>query len=78
MIARYDLVNTWLNDLRRQLMNASAFNGLILLIAADAQSAAAVIDGVAVPTGAGSSEFSRIPSVWLDLENADTSSAEQA
>ncbi len=67
LIARYDLVNTWLNELRLHLMNANDGYGLILLIAADAQSVSASIDGVTVPSGAGSSEFSRIPSVWLEL-----------
>ena len=65
LIARYDLVNTWLNDLRQQLMNTEKVYGLILLIAADAQNTAAVIDGVTVPKGAGSNEFYRIPSIWL-------------
>jgi len=65
LIARYDLVTTWLNDLRQHLMNSADVHGLVLLIAADAQSSAATIDNVTVPTGAGSSEFARIPSGWL-------------
>jgi hypothetical protein len=73
LIARYDLVNTWLNELRQHLMNTSddsgfECHGLIMLIAADAQSDSASIDGVTVPSGAGSSEFARIPSVWLELD----------
>ncbi|MBR9910594.1 MAG: BREX system serine/threonine kinase PglW [Gammaproteobacteria bacterium] len=73
LIGRYQLVNTWLNELRQQLMNISNTSGnesygLIVLIAADAQSDAASIDGVAVPTGAGSKEFARIPTSWLENE----------
>ncbi len=76
LIARYELVNTWLSDLRQHLMNATEVHGLIMLIAADAQSASAVIDGITVPTGAGSTEFARISSVWLEngidgLQSAD-------
>ena len=82
LIARYDLVATWLSDLRQHLMNADEVSGyerkgLILLIAADAQSSAASIDGVTVPLGAGSSEFSRIPSGWLELDD-DELAIEQA
>ncbi|MCP5011171.1 MAG: BREX system serine/threonine kinase PglW, partial [Aestuariibacter sp.] len=68
LIARYDMVNTWLNELRLHLMNADDVYGLILLIAADAQTTSATIDGVTVPSGAGSSEFARIPGVWLELD----------
>jgi len=73
LIARYDLVTSWLSDLRHHLMNFYDAYGLILLIAADAQSAAASIDGVTVPLGAGSSEFSRIPSGWLELDENELS-----
>lgn len=71
LLARYELVTTWLNDLRQQLMNVSgrsgiALPGLVLLIAVDAQRSAAMIDDVLVPTGAGSKEFAHIPSSWLD------------
>ncbi|UZE96938.1 BREX system serine/threonine kinase PglW [Alkalimarinus alittae] len=78
LIARYDLVNTWLSDIRRHLMSAGNVHGLILLIAADAQSASAVIDGVTVPAGAGSSEFARIPSVWLEERDKENAQVEQA
>lgn len=71
LIARYDLVTTWLSELRQHLLNAGEVHGLILLIAADAQSAAASIDGVTVPAGAGSNEFSRIPSGWLELDEKE-------
>ncbi|MDF5864764.1 hypothetical protein P4152_16310 [Pseudomonas aeruginosa] len=71
LLARYELVTTWLNDLRQQLMSVSgrsgiALPGLVLLIAVDAQRSAAMIDDVLVPTGAGSKEFAHIPSSWLD------------
>lgn len=63
LIGRYNLVHTWLNDLRGRLVN-----GLVLLIAADAQQPAAVIDKVTVPRGAGSSEFVRLPSSWVQMD----------
>ena len=71
LLARYELINTWLNDLRQQLMNVSSSAGtsapgLVLLIAVDAQRSAALIDGGLVPTGAGSKEFAHIPSSWLE------------
>ncbi len=68
LIARYDLVDTWLNELRQHLLNSDQVYGLILLIAADAQRAAAVIDGVTIPKGAGSNEFARIPSTWIQQD----------
>ncbi|NRB41362.1 MAG: BREX system serine/threonine kinase PglW [Pseudomonadales bacterium] len=67
LIARYDLVSSWLNDLRQHLMSSSQDHGLILLIAADAQRSAAVIDDTIIPAGAGSTEWVRIPSIWLKL-----------
>lgn len=69
LIARYDLVGTWLADLRQQLMNKPSGHGLALLIAADAQYSAAMIDHTLVPTGAGSKEFARIPLHWLNELN---------
>lgn len=71
LLARYELINTWLNDLRQQLMGVSSSTGvvvpgLVLLIAVDAQRSAALIDGGLVPTGAGSKEFAHIPSSWLE------------
>lgn len=71
LLARYELIGSWLADLRRQLMEASsqsgqALHGLALLIAADAQHNAAMIDDALVPTGAGNREFVRIPSCWLE------------
>lgn len=65
LIARYELVSTWLADLRGQLQR-----GLVLLIVADAQRDAAMIDGTLVPTGAGSKEFARIPAHWLAQQPA--------
>lgn len=67
LLARYDLVNSWLNDLRQQLLaGGPQAHPLVLLVAADAQQDAASIDGVMVPRGAGSSEWARIPGVWLE------------
>ncbi len=67
LLGRYDLIGTWLNDLRQHLLASGAQTyALVLLIAADAQQDAASIDGVLVPRGAGSSEWARIPSIWLE------------
>jgi len=72
LLARYELITTWLNDLRQQLMTsaegASTPHALLLLIAADAQQDGAMIDGVTVPRGAGTREWARIPSVWLESD----------
>ncbi|WP_252180113.1 BREX system serine/threonine kinase PglW [Endozoicomonas sp. 4G] len=73
LIARYDLVNSWLNELRQHLLNADSVSrevhGMILLVAADAQRTAAVIDGTIIPRGTGAAEFARIASVWLEASN---------
>jgi hypothetical protein len=42
-----------------------------VLIAADAQNNAAVIDGVIVPAGAGSKEFERISTSWLEYHEQE-------
>lgn len=55
LIARYDLIRTWLNELRQHLMNAGRVQALVLLIAGNAQRRAPVIDGKVVPVEAGSS-----------------------
>ncbi|MCE7517129.1 BREX system serine/threonine kinase PglW [Halomonas titanicae] len=72
LIARYELVTTWLKDLRQQLVistgDGANTHALLLLIAADAQHDGATIDGVTVPRGAGTSEWTRIPSVWLESD----------
>ena len=68
LIARYELVNTWLSDLRQHLMSSGQDHGLILLVAADAQGSAAKIDRAVIPAGAGSAEWARIPSVWLSMD----------
>ncbi|MBN2887241.1 MAG: BREX system serine/threonine kinase PglW [Chromatiaceae bacterium] len=65
LIARYGLVDNWLGELRQHLMNARQVHALVLLTANDVATNAAFIDGVNVPSGAGSREFVRIPSVWL-------------
>ena len=69
LIARYELVNTWLSDLRQHLMSAEHVHALVLLIANDMATPAAVIDGATVPSGAGSKEFARVPSAWLVQAN---------
>ena len=66
LLARYDLINSWLNELRQHLLNGGQNHAVLLLIAADAQHDGASIDGVTVPRGAGSSEWARIPGVWLE------------
>jgi hypothetical protein len=68
LLARYDLVNTWLMDLRKQLADGSHPHALVVLIAADTQQDSATIDGVTVPLGAGSREWARIPSQWFAAE----------
>ncbi|MBA1445768.1 MAG: BREX system serine/threonine kinase PglW [Chromatiales bacterium] len=73
LIARYDLINNWLSDLRQHLMNAQQVQALVLLIANDVATAGAVIDSVSVPSGAGSKEFARIPSAWLMLTHPENS-----
>lgn len=75
LIARYNLVNTWLSDLRQHLVNADDVYGLVVLIANDTQSDGAVIDGVSVPKGAGSKEFARIPSIWFEIIEKDADKA---
>lgn len=65
LIARYDLVHSWLNDLRQHLLNAGQVRALVLLIAGDAQQSAPVIDGTIVPLVAGNSQFARVPNEWL-------------
>lgn len=72
LLARYELVTTWLNDLRQQLGNTAEDgiipHALLLLVAADAQKDGATIDGITVPRGAGTREWARIPSVWLESD----------
>ena len=75
LIARYNLVNTWLSDLRQHLMNGDDVYGLVMLIACETQTDGAAIDGIAVPKGAGSKEYARIPSVWFELTEKDAENA---
>ncbi|NEX20430.1 BREX system serine/threonine kinase PglW [Thiorhodococcus mannitoliphagus] len=65
LIARYGLVDSWLGDLRRHLEEDPRAQALLLLIANETATPGAVIEGVSVPSGAGSREFARIPSAWL-------------
>ena len=73
LIGRYGLVDSWLGELRRQLQDAPRARALLLLIANEMATTAAIIDGVSVPSGAGSREFARIPSAWLQPVAADAS-----
>ena len=66
LIARYGLVDGWLNDLRQHLLAGGQVHALVLLVVNDVATPGAVIDGVAVPSGAGSKEFARIPSAWIE------------
>ena len=76
LMARYELITTWLNELRQQLLtgDGGSTHALLLLIAADGQQDGATIDDVTVPRGAGTREWARIPSVWLE-SNATASVA---
>ena len=65
LIARYQMVDNWLGDLRQRLMNTQNTQALVLLVANDVTTSSAIIDGVSVPSGAGSKEFARIPTAWL-------------
>ena len=72
LIARYDLINSWLGDLRRHLIDGQQSHALVLLIANETTMAGAMIDGFTVPSGAGSKEFARIPSAWVEAAHAMT------
>jgi hypothetical protein len=72
LIARYGLVNDWLGGLRQNLMTARQPQALFLLIANDVATSGAVIDGISLPSGAGSKEFIRIPRTWLLQESENT------
>ncbi|KAA6183780.1 BREX system serine/threonine kinase PglW [Thiohalocapsa marina] len=65
LIGRYGLIHSWLAELREHLLNARAPKALVLLIANDVATAGAMIDGAAVPSGAGSREFARVPRAWI-------------
>ncbi|MBK5938353.1 BREX system serine/threonine kinase PglW [Halochromatium roseum] len=65
LIARYGLVDSWLGDLRRHLQDDPQAQALLLLIANETATPGAVLEGVSIPSGAGSREFARVPSAWL-------------
>lgn len=69
LIARYEMIDSWLGDLRQHLMNTQNTHALFLLIANDMTTPSALIDGVSVPGGAGSNEFARIPSAWMKQDH---------
>jgi hypothetical protein len=73
LIARYGLVDSWLGDLRRHLQESPRAQALLLLIANETATPGAVIEGVSVPSGAGSREFARVPGAWLQPVLADAS-----
>jgi hypothetical protein len=75
---RYGLVDSWLGELRRHLKDAPRARALLLLIANELATTAAIIDGVSVPSGAGSREFARIPSAWLQPVAAESSGDDRA
>lgn len=64
LIARYGLVDSWLGALREHLLHADHPHALLLLVAAEVNTGAAVIDGTTVPAGAGSREWAHVPGVW--------------
>jgi hypothetical protein len=68
LLARYNLITTWLAELR--LTMAQHNKPLLLLIATDADHSSAFIDGTPIPAGAGSAEYSRVPGAWLLPESA--------
>jgi hypothetical protein len=55
LIARYELVDSWLSELRSHLLNGQQVNGqqvnaLVLLIANETTTAGAIIDGITIPS----------------------------
>ena len=77
LIARYNLVDSWLSELRSRLLNGQQVHALVLLIANETTTAGAIIDGITIPSGAGSKEFARIPSAWLEEAHAKARSREE-
>src|SRR5690606_24024005 len=62
LLARYDLVNTWLMDLRKQLADGSHSQSPEVLIADHTQQSSCTSEGITVPLGACCRESARIPS----------------
>jgi hypothetical protein len=62
LIGRYDLVDSWLVELRRRLADGEARHALLLLIATDGTGPGASIEGVRVSDGPGRREHAAIPS----------------
>ncbi len=73
LIARYGLIDSWLGDLRRHLQEDPQAQSLLLLTVNETATPGAVIEGVSVPSGAGSREFVHIPGVWLQPATAEGS-----
>jgi len=72
LIGRYDLVETWLAELRRRLADGEVRHALLLLIASDRTGPGASIEGVSVPDGPGRREHAAIPSQWLTTAGTTT------
>ena len=70
LIGRYDLVNSWLRELREHLVTVKSAKALILLTVSDVVANSAVIEGISVPGGAGNKEFAPVQSTWLKYANA--------
>jgi len=60
-------VDEWLGPLREDLATRGDGHGLALLLVSDLETAAPMIDGVSLPTGAGSREFGRVPGGWIQV-----------
>ncbi|MEA3641945.1 MAG: hypothetical protein VBE63_18690, partial [Lamprobacter sp.] len=73
LIARYGLIDSWLGELRRHLQEDPQAQSLLLLTVNETATPGAVIEGVSVPSGAGSREFVHIPGVWLQPATAEAS-----
>ncbi len=72
LLARYNLIDNWLGPLRQALLSGERRHALFLLVADELERSAAVIDGTPVPAGAGSREFARLPSAWLENIHTNT------
>jgi len=77
LVGRYGLIDNWLGELREHLMNREGGRALVLLTASDVASTGAMIDNFSVPNGAGSREFARIPSAWIEGAHARSRSGEE-
>jgi serine/threonine protein kinase len=65
LLARYDLVSSWLQQLRDSLSQPDGLKGLIVLTATDASGPR--IDNILVPANPGGGGYVKIPGVWLGV-----------